>query len=469
MQMILKQENCTWEKNSNLIEMSELRQTLEQKLKLLPQQLLQTALLQLNSLALEGRIEEELAENPLLELTESSEEPEENGEQDEEFEIDWDDYEYEPIRTPQSKSTDRQEMPLPAILDPIDLLLEQISLLEIPAEDRLIAEEIAWNVDEKGYLATDVEIIVDRLGVTEEDVERVLFLVQHLTPPGIGARNLKECLTAQLEVMGGESISKQIVIKYFEDFANRRFEKLKQHLGCSQEELNEAMEVIAHLNPKPGEGSPTSAADYILPDFFIEEVDGELVITLNDSNLPDLQISPVYRDMLISENGTDAQTKKFLRRKMESAKWFLQAVQSRQITMMKVMKTIMDIQPEFFKGEISALKPMILKDVADKIEMDISTVSRVTRGKYVQTPFGIYELKHFFTEGLTTSNGEEVSTRIVKEELKKVVEGEDKTQPYSDDKLAEIMAGQGYPIARRTVAKYREQLTIPVARLRREL
>ena len=210
-------------------------------------------------------------------------------------------------------------------------------------------------------------------------------------------------------------------------------------------------------------------SDYILPDFFIEEVDGELVITLNDSNLPDLQISPVYRDMLISENGTDAQTKKFLRRKMESAKWFLQAVQSRQITMMKVMKTIMDIQPEFFKGEISALKPMILKDVADKIEMDISTVSRVTRGKYVQTPFGIYELKHFFTEGLTTSNGEEVSTRIVKEELKKVVEGEDKTQPYSDDKLAEIMAEQGYPIARRTVAKYREQLTIPVARLRRKL
>ena len=449
--------------------MSELRQSLEQKLKLSPQQFLQTALLQLNSLALEGRIEEELAENPLLELTENTVEPEEDEEQNEENEIDWDDDEYETIRSPQSKSTDRQGMPLPATPDPIDRLLEQISLLELPAEDKLIAEEIAWNVDEKGYLATDVEILADRLDVSLGDIERLLYLIQHLTPPGIGARNLQECLAAQLEVLGEDGLPLVIVNGHFDDFANRRFEKLKQHIGCSQEELNDAKEMIAHLNPKPGEGSPTSEADYILPDFFIEEVDGELVITLNDSNLPDLQISPVYRDMLRSSNGSDAQTKQFLRQKMESAKWFLQAVQSRQVTMMRVMKTIMDLQPEFFKGEISALKPMILKDVAEKIEMDISTVSRVTRGKYVQTPFGTFELKHFFTEGMATSNGEEVSTRIIKEELKKVVEGEDKTHPYSDDKLAEIMMNKGYPIARRTVAKYREQLRIPVARLRREL
>jgi len=450
--------------------MPELRQSLEQKLKLSPQQLLQTALLQLNVLALEGRIEEELAENPLLELTENTEEPEDNTrEENEELEIDWEDYEYEPIRTPRSKPDNRPDMPLPAIPDPIDHLLDQIRLLDILEEDRLIAEEIAWNVDEKGYLATDVEILADRLGVSEEDIERIVYLIQHLTPPGIGARNLQECLTAQLEVMGKNGLPMRIVAGYFDDFANRRFEKLKQNLGCSQEELNEAMEVISHLNPKPGEGSPTSAADYILPDLIIEEVDGELVITVNDSNLPDLQISPVYRNMLISANETDAKTKQFLRQKMETAKWFLQAVQQRQMTMMKVMNSIMDLQPDFFMGDTSALKPMVLKDVAERIEMDISTISRVTRGKYVQTPWGTFELKHFFTEGMTTSDGEEVSTRIVKEELKKVVKNEDKCHPYSDDKLAEIMAGKGYPIARRTVAKYREQLSISVARLRREL
>ena len=212
------------------------RQSLEKKLKLSPQQFLQTALLQLNSLALEGRIEEELAENPLLELTENTVEPEEDEEQNEENEIDWDDDEYETIRSPQSKSTDRQGMPLPATPDPIDRLLEQISLLELPAEDKLIAEEIAWNVDEKGYLATDVEILADRLDVSLGDIERLLYLIQHLTPPGIGARNLQECLAAQLEVLGEDGLPLVIVNGHFDDFANRRFEKLKQHIGCSQEE-----------------------------------------------------------------------------------------------------------------------------------------------------------------------------------------------------------------------------------------
>lgn len=468
--MTRMRESSIWEKNLAYIDMPELRQTLEQKLRLSPQQLLQTALLQLNTLALVERIDEELESNPLLEeLPETGETGDDSESKDElEMELDWDDFEGEPVRQQWDKSAERKEMPLVQIPDPIDYLLDQINLLDISDEDRIIADEIAWNVDEKGYLATDIEIVADRLGVSTEDVERVLYMVQRLTPPGIAARNLQECLAVQLEAIGETGLPLQLVKENFDDFANRRFEKLRFHLNCSEEELNDAMEVIAHLNPKPGAGSPTSKADYIIPDLIVEEVDGELVISVNDSNLPALHISPVYRDMLLNNNG-DAETKKFLRQKMEAAKWFLQAVQQRQMTMMKVMKAIMELQPDFFDGDTSALKPMVLKDVADLIEMDISTISRVTRGKYVQTPFGTYELKHFFTEGMTTSEGEEVSTRIVKAELRKVIEGEDKRRPFSDDKLAKIMMERGYPIARRTVAKYREQLNIPVARLRRKL
>jgi len=454
--------------------MVELRQSLEQRLKLTPQQILQTVLLQLNSLDLEERILEELENNPVLEMRESEpvEEPD-SKESEQDDGVNWDDLVNSPddyrMRTRYDKSQERREMPLPHQPDPIERLLEQIRLLDIDDEQRRIAEEIAWNIDERGYLETEVSIIVDRLGVSEEKVEEILHLVQRLNPPGLGARNLQECLQIQLEVNGQSPLALEIVKYHFDDFANRRFEKLCHNLRCSNEELNKAMEIISHLNPKPGEGAPTSNADYILPDLIVEEVNGELVVMINDSNIPELHLSPVYMNILETGKQADPEVRSFLRKKVGSARWFIQAVQQRQVTMLKVMKAIIAKQPSFFKGDTSTLHPMVLKDIAEDINMDVSTVSRVTRGKYVQSPYGIHELKYFFSEGLTTENGDEVSTKIVKDGLKKVVDEEDKRHPYSDDQLAEIMKGKGYPIARRTVAKYREQKKIPVARLRREL
>ncbi|MDP6592732.1 MAG: RNA polymerase factor sigma-54 [Candidatus Marinimicrobia bacterium] len=454
--------------------MVELKQTLEQRQKLTPQHILQTVLLQLNTLDLESRIAEELEENPVLELSEAEADEQESLSQDENGEeLSWDEYLNSPddfrIRTKYDKSRERREMPLVDKPDPIERLLDQIRLLEISEKERKIAEEIAWNIDERGYLGTDISIIADRTSAAEEQVEQILHIVQRLDPPGIGCRDLMECLKIQLENVDNNVLALRIVTEYFEDFANKRFERLQNELQCSKEELDEAMEIISGLNPKPGEGSPTSAADLIVPDIVIEEIDGELVVDINDGNLPELQLSPVYMRMLEGGNGQDADVKKFVRQKAETARWFLQAVQQRQVTMMKVMKAIIERQRDFFNGDPSALKPMILKDIADDIGMDISTVSRVTRGKYVETPYGIYELKHFFSESLTTDSGEEVSTKLVKKQLRKIIEEEEKQAPYSDDKLADLMKGKGFPIARRTVAKYREQMKIPVARLRREL
>lgn len=454
--------------------MVELRQSLELRQKLTPQQILQTVLLQLNALDLEERITEELENNPVLEMRESEpKEQQESQETGQDDDMNWDDLVNSPsdyqIRTRYDKGQERREMPIPYHPDPIDRLLEQIRLLDIDEDQRRIAEEIAWNIDERGYLEAEIGILADRLEVSEEKVEAVLEIVQKLDPPGLGARNLQECLRIQLAVNQPDPLALEIITHHFDDFANRRFEKLRHRLGCSTEELNRAMGIISHLNPKPGEGAPTSDADYIIPDIIVEEVDGELVVTVNDSNVPELHLSQVYLNLLETKDGEDPELRKFLRQKVGSARWFIQAVQQRQITMLKVMKAMIAKQPAFFKGDTSILKPMILKDIADQINMDVSTVSRVTRGKYVQSPYGLHELKYFFSEGLTTESGDEVSTKIVKEGLKKVVVEEDKRHPYSDDQLAGIMKGKGYPIARRTVAKYREQMKIPVARLRREL
>lgn len=458
--------------------MAELKQVLEQRQKLTPQQILQTILLQVNTLDLEQRIAQELAQNPLLELKEPQPEKEDDTPVEEESDlnedgVDWEDLINSPddfkMRSRYDRSQERREVPLADHPDPIEQLLEQIRMMDLSEDQRPISEEIAWNIDERGYLATDLELIGDKLGVSTASVEEVLKKVQRLDPVGIGARNLKECLQVQLEEGGHSELALRIVSDHFDDFANRRFEKLQQAVGCSQEELNRAVEVISRLNPKPGEGAPTSDAEYIVPDLIVEKVDGELVVTVNDSRIPELQMSPVYLNLLEADDTGDPEVKKFLRKKLEAARWFIQAVEQRQMTMLRVMKAIIGHQTSFFAGDTSTLKPMILKDISEKIDMDVSTVSRVTRGKYVQTPYGNFELKYFFSEGLATRDGEEVSTKIVKEELRKVIETEDKRRPYSDDKLADIMKKKGYLIARRTVAKYREQMKIPVARLRRGL
>lgn len=453
--------------------MPDLSQRLEQRQKLSPQQILQTVLLQMNIADLEEKVLEELEENPALELAEPEQSPPEPEDSDSSAEeIEWDEIlsaQDERFPSLYDRSKETWESPMVAEISPVERLLEQVNLLDLSAEDRTIAEALVWNIDEQGYLETEIELIADRLESDVQSVERMLKAVQRLDPPGIGARNLQECLAIQLEVSGDSELAHRIVTEQFDDFANRRFERLEEELECDREALHDAFEVISHLNPKPGEGSPTSDADYVIPDIIVDEVDGKLMVSVNDGNLPEVRISPVYVDLLREENGNNAEVKKFLRRKVESAKWFVQAVQQRQLTMIKVMNAIIDRQDAFFGGDPYTLRPMILKDIADAIEMDISTVSRVTRGKYVQTPWGVYELKHFFSEGLMTESGEEVSTTLIKARLKKVVDSEDKEHPLSDDRLAELMKEHGYPIARRTVAKYRGQLKIPVARLRRAL
>ncbi len=453
--------------------MSKLSQTLEQRQKLSPQQILQTVLLQMNSVDLEERIYKELEENPALEIsdpeqTESDSESEESKE-----DVDWDEIlnseDEERTEGPYDRSKKEREVPIMEVLTPVERLLEHIDLLDISSTDRAIAKSIIWNIDEQGYLGTEIDLIADRLDAEVSDVKQMLRIVQRMEPPGIAARDLQECLAVQLELSGDNDLAYKIITEKFEDFANRRFERLKEELTCNRDELQEAFDVISRLNPKPGEGSPTSDADYILPDLLVEELDGKLLVSVNDGNLPDIRLSSLYGNLLKAKNGNSSDVKIFLKKKVESAKWFVLAVQQRQLTMIKVMNAIINRQDAFFSGDTSTLRPMILKNIADAIEMDISTVSRVTRGKYVQTPWGVFELKHFFSEGMTTESGEEVSTKLVKDVLKKIIDSENKGHPHSDDKLAEMMKERGYLIARRTVAKYREQLKIPVARLRRAL
>lgn len=453
--------------------MSKLSQTLEQRQKLSPQQILQTVLLQMNSVDLEERIYKELEENPALEIsdpeqTESDSESEESKE-----DVDWDEIlnseDEERTEGPYDRSKKEREVPIMEVLTPVERLLEHIDLLDISSTDRAIAKSIIWNIDEQGYLGTEIDLIADRLDAEVSDVKQMLRIVQRMEPPGIAARDLQECLAVQLELSGDNDLAYKIITEKFEDFANRRFERLKEELTCNRDELQEAFDVISRLNPKPGEGSPTSDADYILPDLLVEEVDGKLLVSVNDGNLPDIRLSSLYGNLLKAKNGNSSDVKFFLKKKVESAKWFVLAVQQRQLTMIKVMNAIINRQDAFFSGDTSTLRPMILKNIADAIEMDISTVSRVTRGKYVQTPWGVFELKHFFSEGMTTESGEEVSTKLVKDVLKKIIDSENKGHPNSDDKLAEMMKEKGYLIARRTVAKYREKLKIPVARLRRAL
>ncbi|MEE2876825.1 MAG: RNA polymerase factor sigma-54 [Candidatus Neomarinimicrobiota bacterium] len=454
--------------------MAKLAQTIEQRQKLSPQQILQTVLLQMNSVDLEERTLAELEENPALELTEGEQSEEESTSEESLDEIEWDeiinsDDDDERLKGASQRSSELPDAPIRDVRSAVERLLEQVTLLDLSNKERTIAEAIVWNIDEQGYLSMDLELLADRLKADISDVESMLKTVQRLDPVGIGARDLQECLSVQLEMSGEHDLSRKIVDNYFDDFANRRFERIEEEIHCSKEELQEAFEVISHLNPKPGEGAPTSAADYIVPDISVDEVDGKLLVSVNDGDLPDVRLSPVYENILKSQNGNNLELKKFLREKVERARWFVQALQQRQITMTKVMEAIMKRQDLFFVGDTSRLRPMILKDIAADIDMDISTVSRVTRGKYAQTPWGVFELKHFFSEGMITDSGEEVSTKLVKNLLKKIVDGEDKEHPVSDDGLAEILKEQGYPVARRTVAKYRGQMKIPVARLRREL
>jgi RNA polymerase sigma-54 factor len=481
--------------------MLSLHQRLSQTQKLSPQQIQYQKLLQLNTLALEQRIKTELEINPILEeefeLTQEQDDKEKEDEveevsdpDEEEFELEDymndDDYDHERVNRSNDDETFHPLAPVRETL--YEHLLEQLRLLAMDDDLTMLGEEIIGNLNSDGYLKRDFDeileelVLFEHLNIDHEKAEELLHTIQHFDPIAIASRNLQECLLIQLRASKEADeyykyLAQKMLEEHYDDFTKRRFESLKQKMNLTDESLKRTVELIQSLNPKPGEGNLESVEmNQITPDFVIEKVDDNYIITLNDRNMPSVTISKQYLDMFASrkkrgkkKNSREKETYKFLREKFESAKWFIACIQQRRETLLKIMQAILERQYEFFEKGAKYLRPMIYKDIAEAINMDISTISRVVNRKYVQSPIGIHELKYFFSEGLLTDSGEEVSNKHIKERLKEIIEDEDKKKPFSDDKLAELLNKEGIHIARRTVAKYREQLRIPVARLRKEL
>lgn len=480
-----------------------LHQSLGQKLS--PQQIQFIKLLQIPTAELESRIEEELEINPALE--EGKEEPEEgpanednpeDNSSEEDFnekndEIDVDDYLRDDdiagykMQGDGPSDDEERESPLATSTSLQDQLLDQLGFLKLDEKQTAIGKQLIGSIDSDGYVRRELDLIVNDLAfsqnieVTVEEVEEVLFKIQSFDPAGIAARDLQECLSLQLERKDDSnpsvSIAYQIITNQFEEFTKKHYDKIQKKLDISDEDMKRAINLITKLNPKPGGGNNEDAkTQYIIPDFILINNNGKLELSLNSRNAPELRISRSYAEMFDSYDKGAKKDKKlkeavtFVKQKLDAAKWFIDAIKQRQQTLLKTMSAIVKYQYDFFlEGDESKLRPMILKDIATEINMDISTVSRVANSKSVQTEFGVYPLKYFFSEGIATDSGEDVSSREVKHILKEIIEAEDKKKPLSDEKLEKMLNDKGYNIARRTVAKYREQLNIPVARLRKEL
>jgi len=481
------------------------RQALQQKLS--PQQIQYQKLLQLNTLSLEQRIKTELELNPILEEIQMDEyelSQEENTDEknddtyddieevqskDDEFEIEdfMNESDHEEIRINKSPDDDDKTQPIsPAKTSLNERLYEQLHMLDISEEEMILGETIINSLRPDGYFKQELNKIVEDLDYFEhvhislERAEEILKQIQTFEPVGIASRNLQECLLIQIRNSSFDPyysyIAEQILDKHYGNFVNKRFDVIQKELDLTRESLRTALDIIQKLDPKPGEGNILSEeANQVTPDFLIEKLDGNYIVTLNDKAVPSVTISKTYLEMLNANKrkrkitDREKETHKFLREKFESAKWFIASIQQRRITLMSIMQAILEKQYEFFEFGPRALKPMIYKDIADEIGMDISTISRVVNGKYVQSPVGIHELKYFFSEGLATDSGDEISNKHIKELIKEICENEDKKNPLSDDQIAAMLNQKGIQIARRTVAKYREQLKLPIARLRREL
>jgi RNA polymerase sigma-54 factor len=446
--------------------MPRLSQKLEQKQKLAPRQVLQARLLQLNTLNLEQAILKELELNPILEQVE----PEDFEEQSMAEEIlEEMDAPIEDVYTDESSyyiDQEKSDLPLPDRNTFIEKNIEKLKDLGLSDLEKEIAEEILWNVNERGYLDTDLILIADNYELEEHDIEPILFDIQRMEPKGLASRNLKECLSVQIED-NKDSLEYIIVKKYFDDFMHKRYDKIKSKIKCSSQELHDAVEKISKLNPRPGEGYADNF-QVIIPDVIVREDGDDWLITTNDGGVPELRISRTYEEGI--ESGEySGKAKAFVREKMDSANWFIEAVKQRRVTMVNVMRAIIKNQPEWFSGNMNHLRPLKLQDIAEEISMDISTISRSTRGKFVDTPYGVFELKHYFTDAIDLGNGQILGTFVIKKELQNIINSEDKMSPYNDDTLVTLLSDKGYKLARRTVAKYRDQLGLPVARLRKEI
>jgi RNA polymerase sigma-54 factor len=487
-----------------------LKQTQQLKLqqKLSPQQIQLMKLVQLPLAALEQRIKEELEINPALEegkpeeeqLAENEFEEQDNNEFEtdaehsrEDFNLDEyiDDDEIPSYKLTISNSSpdeERKEIPYAGGISFQEQLIEQLRLRNLNEKEFKIASYLIGNLDDDGYLRRELSAMVDDLAFTQgiitndKEVEQLLKVVQSLDPPGIGARNLQECLLLQLqrkELQYYEvKIATKIIETCMEEFSKKHYDKIQRKLNITEEELKEAIQEIIKLNPKPGNSIADNSRniEQITPDFILSNNDGILEVSLHSRNMPALRVNKEYTEMLDSyarsreKNKSQKEAASFVKQKIDSAHWFIDAIEQRNQTLLHTMNAILDFQREYFlDGDETKLKPMILKDIADKVGIDISTVSRVVNSKYIQTPFGTFPLKSFFSESLSTESGDEVSTREVKKILSDIIENEDKSNPVTDDELAQLLKKKGYNIARRTVAKYREQLNIPVARLRKQI
>ena len=478
-----------------------LKQFLSQKLeqRLSPQQIQLMKLLQVPTMELDQRIKQEIEENPALEegsdeLEDEFDNQDDTEENDTDDEFDLSDYidddiaDYKTNANNQSKDDEERVIPLSGEQSFQEKLSEQLHLLDLNETEFIIADILIGNLDESGYLNRDLEAIVDDLAfsmnviTSEQEVKSILGLIQTFDPAGVGARSLQECLLLQINRKQDGDISrftaKKILEDFFEEFTKKHYDKIALKLEIEDKDLKDAINEILRLNPKPGGSLRESAKNQlqITPDFVINETDGSLELSLNSRNAPSLKVSREYESMLRSYSEgakttkSDKEAVSFVRQKLDGAKWFIDAIKQRQQTLLLTMNAIMNYQFAYFlSGDEAKLRPMILKDIADIVNLDISTISRVSNSKYVQTNFGIYPLKYFFSESLSTDSGEEVSTREVKKILSEAINSESKKIPLTDEKLMDLLNEKGYNIARRTVAKYREQLNFPVARMRKEL
>ena len=487
-----------------------LKQTLQQKLlqKLSPQQIQFIKLLQVPTASLDARIKEELEENPALDdgsLAEMDDSPrneyeeeeekqkEESSEVEEEFSVeeylqDDDLPNYSSNYNNAQDDEDKKEIPVVVQDSFYERLQSQLDLLPLSQKEYVIGQQIIGSLDDDGYLRREIPALVDDLAFSqnvmaeEEEVEKILKKIQSFEPTGIAARDLRECLLLQLykKDQDSELVRQAITIveDYLDEFTKKHYAKIKKQLNVTADELKDIVNEITKLNPKPGNSgnSAVSKNMHVIPDFHIKNENGELKLTLNSRNAPELRVSRSYQNMFEHYEKAEKNDKKmkeavqFVKQKLDAAKWFIDAIKQRQQTLLKTMNTIMHYQYDYFlSGDKKMLRPMILKDIAEKIDMDISTVSRVANSKYVQTEFGTFLLKDFFSEAIQTKSGEEVSNIEVKKILEECINNEDKKKPLADEKLTQMLKKKGYSIARRTVAKYRESMNIPVARLRKEL
>lgn len=493
-----------------------LNQKLQQKQlqKLSPQQIQLMKLLQVPTVALEQRIKQEIEENPALEegpeedenpdttdelnddlTSDYDEEEQDETKRNEEDEFAFDDYVeddeiplYKLVANNTSIDDEKKDIPFSVGASYQEQLLSQLGLRVLDDRKYQIASQIIGNLDDSGYLQRELSAMVDDLAFSSNiktninELKELLNIIQEFDPPGIGARNLQECLLIQLKRKEPQTVYIKTAIlileKYFDDFTKKHYDKISKKMEISDENLKNAVNEILKLNPKPGNSFNENSRiqQYIVPDYIITNNNGMLELFLNSKNAPDLRVSKSYNEMLVSysnnKNKMNEQKEAvlFVKQKIDSAKWFIDAIKQRQDTLYKTMYSIMEYQKEYFlEGDETLLKPMILKDIAEKINLDISTISRVANSKYVQTPYGTFPLKSFFSESMSTDSGEEVSTREVKKILQDCIDSENKKKPLTDDELAKILKEKGYNIARRTIAKYREQLNIAVARMRKEI